>query len=328
MNRLLSSSLAAGLLALSSPLFAQAPAAPSAEAKPAEAKSAEGKPADGKPTEGKAAEGRVLKDLEFAKIGDRSLKLDLYLPAKVEGAPLVVWVHGGGWKGGSKDGSPFKWLTADGLAVASVGYRLSDVAVYPAQIHDVRGAVRWLKANAGKYGYRADSIGAVGGSAGGHLVALLATTHGVKELEGDVGGNADQSSKVDAVVDIYGPTDLTGIGLTDKHNSPGGAVHGLLGGPAQEKAELARLASPALFVTSDDAPLLILQGDADKVVPPVQSDYIHKAYQKEKLPSELIVLPGAGHGGPQFNTPEIRGKVRDFFLQHLRKEKSAATSTK
>src|SRR5262249_24089734 len=142
------------------------------------------------------------------KDGHERQKLDLYLPDKADGPlPVVVWVHGGAWRQGSKNGCPGVYLAARGFAVASVGCRLSHDAVFPAQIEDCKAAVRWLRANAKKYTLDPDHVGAWGASAGGHLVALLGTTGGMKDLEGK-DGDLDQSSKVQCVVDWFGPTDL------------------------------------------------------------------------------------------------------------------------
>lgn len=184
-----------------------------------------------------AASPIVKKDLEFANVDGHSLKLDLYLPAEVKDAPLVVWIHGGGWSGGSKNGCPISWLTDDGYAVASISYRLTDKAIFPAQIHDCKAAIRWLRANAEKFGYSTAKVGVSGSSAGGHLAALVGTSGDVKELEGTVGGNLDQSSRVDAVVDFYGATDFVLRSKTQPHraNKEGSVVYRLLGGGADQK---------------------------------------------------------------------------------------------
>ncbi len=151
---------------------------------------------------------KAMRNLEYVPGGHERQKLDLYLPEKADGPlPVIVWVHGGGWQKGSKDNSPGIFLAAKGFAVASVGYRLSQHALFPAQIEDCKAAIRWLRANAKKYNFDPDHVGAWGGSAGGHLVALLGTTGGMKELEGK-DGNLDQSSKVQCVLDWYGPTDF------------------------------------------------------------------------------------------------------------------------
>ncbi|NIA21582.1 MAG: alpha/beta hydrolase fold domain-containing protein [Anaerolineaceae bacterium] len=154
---------------------------------------------------------KAFGDLEYAKVGERPLLLDLYVPEKAEGPlPLVVWVHGGGWRAGNKRFCRALPMTRRGYAVASIGYRLSGEAPMPAQIYDCKAAVRWLRAKAGKYNIDPKRIGAWGASAGGHLVALMGTSGGLKDLEGDL-GNADQSSRVQAVCDFFGPSDLISI---------------------------------------------------------------------------------------------------------------------
>jgi acetyl esterase/lipase len=151
---------------------------------------------------------RFLQDLQYVEHGHERNRLDLYLPEKAESRlPLIVWIHGGGWQAGSKEACPTVYLAAKGYAVASINYRLSQHAAYPAQIEDCKAAIRWLRANAAKYHLDPDRVGVWGGSAGGHLVALLGTTAGMKELEGK-GGNLDQSSRVQCVVDFFGPTDF------------------------------------------------------------------------------------------------------------------------
>jgi acetyl esterase/lipase len=135
------------------------------------------------------AVGKVIKDIEFVVVQGQSLKLDLYLPEKPIGSELVVWIHGGGWRKGSKENCFFiTWLPDHGYTVASISYRFTSVAKFPAQLHDCKGAVRWLRANAGKYGYDSKKIFVAGASAGGYLAALMATTSGHKLLEGKVGG--------------------------------------------------------------------------------------------------------------------------------------------
>ena len=151
---------------------------------------------------------KVTKDIEFAVVNNQSLKLDLYQPKKPKGTPLVVWIHGGGWRKGTKERCYIDWLPKHGYTVASISYRYSSVAKFPAQIHDCKGAVRWLRANAEKYGYNPKKIFVAGSSAGGHLTALMATTSENKELEGAVGGNLKFSSVIQGAVVYYGATDF------------------------------------------------------------------------------------------------------------------------
>ena len=162
--------------------------------------------------------GAIAKDLVYAKVDGRELKLDVYWDETAEGTmPLIVCVHGGGWTEGSKDWCPALRMVKSGYVAASINYRLSQHAPFPAQIHDCKAAIRWLRAHAKDYHIDPKRIGVWGGSAGGHLVALLGTTGGNKELEGSVGGNMEQSSRVQAVCDFFGPTDLFDF-YKDKEN--------------------------------------------------------------------------------------------------------------
>jgi acetyl esterase/lipase len=260
----------------------------------------------------------VVRDLAYVPGGHERQKLDLYSPEKGEAPlPLIVWVHGGGWQGGSKERPPGLWLVKKGYALASINYRLSQHATFPAQIEDCKAAVRWLRANAKKHGLDPQHVGVWGASAGGHLVALLGTTADLKEL--DVGGNKDQSSRVQAVVDFFGPADFQSL----SRNSEGarGPVARLLGGPPSENKEKAKLASPVAHVSKDAAPFLILHGDKDKTVPLRQSQLLADALKKAGIEVRLITLEGSGHGGEAFGKPEQRQAIEDFFDKHLKATK-------
>ncbi len=261
----------------------------------------------------------VYPDMVYAKTPQRELRMDLFVPKAVSQPPLVVYIHGGGWKAGSRKVPFAKSLTAHGFAVASIDYRFSHQAKFPAQIHDCKGAVRWLRSNAEKYGYDAARIAAMGESAGGQLAVLLGTSGGVKELEGDVGGNPGESSRVQLVVDYFGATDFplrarTQPAMTEK---PGAVAYELFGGPVTRKKNLARLASGALFVTKDDPPLLAVHGDADQQVLPDQSERIVEAYKKTGLNAELFVVPGGGHSGELYHQGEVKDTVVRFLQKHL-----------
>ena len=259
----------------------------------------------GQQNKGRAAmpEGvQIQRNIEYVPGGGTSRSLDLFLPDSAKPLPLVVWIHGGAWKAGSKDFCPGIFLTGRGFALASLNYRLSQEAIFPAQLDDCRAALRFLRANAKKYNLDADHIGVWGGSAGGHLVALLGTT-------GDI------SNKVQCVVDWYGPTDLTPDGPAHGHKID--VITQLLGGTVQEKPALARQASPLYQISSNSAPFLIVQGDADHTVNPEHSQRLHAALQKAGVESTLKILPGAGHGGPQFTSEENRAQLEAFFRKHL-----------
>ena len=270
-------------------------------------------------------------DLAYVTDGHERQKLDLYLPEghdeTAEPLPLVIWVHGGGWRSGSKRVcTPVRaGFVGRGFAVASVGYRLTDAAPFPAQIEDCRAAVRYLRAHADEYNLNANQIGAWGGSAGGHLVALLGTAADEKGF--DVGENLDQSARVQAVCDYYGPSDfaafVAGPGQQNRGKSPTSTLGMLFGGPFTEKQELAKKASPIEYVSKDDPPFYILHGDADKTVPLDQSERLHAALKKAGVETTLKVFPGAGHADGPFHSGETRGSVAEFFAEHLKAEAPA-----
>jgi acetyl esterase/lipase len=208
-------------------------------------------------------------------------------------------------------------FAAKGYAVASINYRLSQHAVFPAQIEDCKAAIRWLRANSAKYHLDPDHVGVWGGSAGGHLVAMLGTAGGVKEWD-RTGGNLDQSSRVQCVVDWFGPADMATMGK--QADKPGTPVAQLIGGPVQENREKARKASPLTYVGKDSAPFLIMHGDKDNTVPLSQSEVLAEALKKAGVEVNLVVVAGNGHGGPGFNSPENRKVIEDFFAKHLGKE--------
>lgn len=272
-------------------------------------------PASGKGIPEVVLAGSQVKNLQYAEVDGKPLLLDLYLPEKPEGSPLVIWVHGGGWKGGSKQNCFVKWLSNFGYTVASINYRLVDIAKWPAQLHDCKGAIRWLRANAQTYGYNPDCVIAAGASAGGHLVALLGTTGDSEELEGNVGGNSEQSSRVQAVVDYYGATDFLLISRTQswKVNKPESVVYNLLGGPANQLVDKAKQASAKFHVTPDDAPLLVFHGGKDTTVLMNQTDAIEEAYKKHNLPVTVYRLKDAGHGGFVFYSAENAKHLCEFL---------------
>jgi acetyl esterase/lipase len=263
------------------------------------------------------ADTKVLPDIEYARVGRTSLKLDLYLPPKGDRpVPVIVWIHGGAWQAGDKKPCQFARATSLGYAVASINYRLTDEAVFPAQIHDCKAAIRWIRANAKKYGFDPDHIGVAGGSAGGHLVALLGTTGDMKELEGDVGGNLRYSSKVQAVADFCGPTAFTGeITLPQEHKREHPALVKLFGGPLREHADLARLASPAAHASKDDPPFLIVHGDQDNTVPVNQAHFFDEKLTAAGVEHKLFIVKGGGHG---VLNPETIRMALALFDKHLK----------
>lgn len=262
------------------------------------------------------ADTRVERDLEYVAAGHARNKLDLYLPSKADRRlPVIVWIHGGAWWAGSKENCLATALVAKGYAVASINYRLSQHALFPAQIEDCKAAIRWLRANAERYGLDGRRIGVWGASAGGHLAALLGTSGDVRELEGQ-GGNLSQSSRVQCVVDFFGPTDVTQMGgRHDAHDSPEAK---LLGGPVQQNKEKAARANPITYVSQDDPPFLIMHGEEDRVVPINQSELLDAALRRAGVPCTFVRIPKNGHGGPGFVSPESRAKIEEFFAKHLK----------
>lgn len=273
---------------------------------------------------------KAVRNVEYAKVDGKPLLLDMYLPEKTDKPlPAIVWIHGGGWRAGSKDQCPVLSLSGQGYAVFSINYRLTDVATFPAQIHDCKAAIRWIRAHAREYGLNPDRIGVAGSSAGGHLVALLGTSGGVKELEGDVGGNLDFSSKVQAVCDLCGPSSFliedADAEAVRKAEAKDSAVTQLFGGPPAENKEKARLASPVSHVSKDDPPFLIVHGDKDLVVPLRQAEVLDVALKKAGVPTTLHVVAGAGHG--VMASPGVPQLVGEFFDKILKAESKAEPKT-
>ena len=264
-------------------------------------------------------DARVLTDLAYVPNPHAQQKLDLYLPAKPVG-PLVVWIHGGGWRGGSKANPPGLAMVQKGYSLASVEYRFSQHAIFPAQIEDCKAAIRWLRAHAGEYGYDPKRIGVWGASAGGHLVALLGVTGQTKDF--DVGENLDQSSAVQCVIDWFGPADFPGYNpdlptAMVKREDPNSVLAQLFGGVISQKLDLAKRASPVTWASKDAAPMLIMQGTNDPLVPLDQSQRLYTKLKEAGADVTLDVIEGAGHGGPQFVTPEKLTMMANFMVKHL-----------
>lgn len=265
----------------------------------------------------------VHKDIVYNKVGERALHLDIYFPKNEKSPFLLVWIHGGAWRSGSKEDFPRQFLDY-GFAIASIEYRLSEVAQFPAQIYDIKAAIRFLRANAQKYGYQSEKITIAGSSAGGHLAALVGTTNDNSVLEGNLGKAEDISSSVQAVVDYFGPTNLITI---LKQSTPHGlsvrkpALELLLGMMPEDDTENAILASSALQVDKDDPPLYILHGDQDPQVPVNQSLELYTAYKNTGLDVELDIISGAGHGGDVFFNEKYMNNVV-FFLDRVLNRKT------
>jgi acetyl esterase/lipase len=262
---------------------------------------------------------KALKDLEYGKAEGKAMRLDLYLPEKSgPPVPLIVWVHGGAWMAGSKaNPSPALAFTAKGYAVAQVGYRLSQEARFPAQIQDCKAAVRWLRSQAAQYNLDPNKFVAWGSSAGGHLVALLGTSGGVAELEGNV-NDVKESSRVQAVVDWFGPTDFLHIGDAESdlpHNAADSPESKLIGGALLENKDKAAKASPITYVSKDAPPFLIMHGDRDRTVPFNQSELLYDALKKAGVDATFVPMKGAGHG---FGGPDAIRPVEEFLRRVLK----------
>ncbi|MGE5402851.1 MAG: alpha/beta hydrolase fold domain-containing protein [Ignavibacteriales bacterium] len=271
-------------------------------------------------------------NIEYARVKGKSLKLDLYLPKNTpDKLPLIVWIHGGGWKGGDKSSAnvTVNLMLPKGYAVAGINYRLSQDSIFPAQLNDCKAAIRWLRANAAKYNIDPDRIGVWGSSAGGHLAALLGTTGDIMtstsgnltmNIEGYVGGYFEYSSRVQAVCDMYGPTDF--LKLDGYHLAPNSSESLLMGGALRTRPDRCWLANPITYISKDDPPFLIIHGTSDPIVPVNQSEMLNKAllaaYYKQKKEVVYYPIKDAIHGGPAFLKDAVLKMVASFFDRNLK----------
>lgn len=278
------------------------------------------------PRGGESPEGvEVFADIDYAGTDNPRQKLDLYLPEEraenSEPLPLLVFIHGGGWRNGDKASGRQRVLSfvrSGNYAAASIGYRLSGEAQWPAQIHDCKAAIRWLRGNAEDHGIDPDRIAVWGTSAGGHLVAMLGVSHGVEELEGAIGDHVTESSEVTCVVNFFGPSDLLTMGDHPSridHDAPDSPESLLVGGALQDHPEKAKSAAPLHWVSSDDEPSLIVHGTADMLVPYPQSVALEKALEEAGVPTVLLTVEEGGHG--QGFGPTVQQAVTTFLAHHL-----------
>jgi acetyl esterase/lipase len=260
------------------------------------------------------------RDIPYATVGDRTLTLDLYMPAGVPTPPLVVWVHGGAWRSGNKGEGVPTVLVEHGFALASLDFRLSTEARFPAAVHDIKAAIRFLRASAPTYGYRAERIAIAGSSSGGHLASLVGVTNGLAALEGSEGDHLEQPSDVQAIVSYYGASNLTTI---LSQSTPFGlrvrepALELLLGALPDKATDVARLASPVFHIDRQDPPLLLLHGDQDPQMPVNQSLELEGAYERLGLDVTLDIVHGAAHGGEAFFTGSHLTRALDFLRRTL-----------
>lgn len=255
-------------------------------------------------------------DILFGEVDGQSLYLDLFLPEDVDRPDLIVYVHGGAWRRGTRKGVPIKELLNHGFAIASVDYRLSTVAPFPANVHDIKAAIRFLRANQSDLGVNADHISIIGSSAGGHLAALVGVTNNHQELEGSVGNHATTSSSVQSIVSYYGAGNLQTI---LSQSTPHGlsvrvpALKLLLGDTPDKKPDLAALASPVTHIEPTDPPILLIHGDQDHQMPVNQSLEISGACKKANVPCTLEIVHGGAHGGPRFYNKAMSSAVAQFI---------------
>jgi acetyl esterase/lipase len=272
------------------------------------------------------------KNLAYVTNGSASQTLDLYASKKAKGAPLIVWIHGGAFLFGSQEGFPVEPVPLDflleGYAVASINYRLSPEAIFPAQLEDCKAAIRWLRAHADEFGIDPNRIGVWGASAGGNLAALVGTTGKLRDFE--VGENLDFSSGVQAVCDFFGPTDFLQM---DGHRLPDGQIHDapdspeskLIGGPIQNNPDRTRRVNPITYVTKDSPPFLIVHGTVDRLVPFHQSQLLAAALEAAGAPVTFHPVEGGGHGEyfgagggcGLYADPAVAPMVKAFFATHL-----------
>lgn len=272
-----------------------------------------------------AASIEVRRDVPYAETANPRQALDLYLPKERDPSrplPVLVFIHGGGWRNGDKSsgqGHLTRFVESGLYAGVSVGYRLTAEAQWPAQIHDCKAAIRWIKGNAAQFGLNPDKIGVWGTSAGGHLVSMLGTSGDVKELEGNLGSHVNQDSKVTCVMNFFGPENFltmirqpSSIDRTQGKDYPEAL---LLGGPVPEREALAREASPVTHVSAGDAAFFTAHGTKDPLVPFAQAEEIHAALIQAGVPSLLQEMTGGGHG---FRSEVLDQRVQQFFDLHLR----------
>jgi acetyl esterase/lipase len=265
---------------------------------------------------------QVIRDIVYSNSG---MQLDLHLPTEVtEPLPVIVWIHGGAWRMGDKEGStgtkPPVQAVGQGYIFTSINYRLSQQASFPAQIHDCKAAIRWLRAHASEYHIDSKKIGVWGASAGGHLAALLGTSNGINELEG-IEGNSQFSSSVQAVCDFYGPTDLSRMSEMKGELEKESPESQYIGGPFRKNADKVMQSNPLTYANGNAPPFLIVHGDSDVLVPLDQSQILNKALLEAKVRVTFHVVPGVGHmfvGASPEQLNEIYSMAFDFFNKNLK----------
>jgi acetyl esterase/lipase len=252
--------------------------------------------------------------------------LDLYIPLHNEKTPpLLIWIHGGGWKSGNKFGDmdymkpTLKAILDNGFAVASIDYRVSTDAIFPAQIQDCNQAINYLYKNSGKYHFQKDRIAVIGFSAGGHLASLIATSNN-NRIKAFYYNKERTQFKIKAAIDFFGPSDfIARIGsMPLDEGDQKTTTTSLLGAQPAERPDLAKFASPTTYVDKSDPPFLIFHGDKDQLVPVTLSKLLDSYLRLANVRSEFVVVPGAPHGGEMFGSEDIKNKILAFLNTHLK----------
>lgn len=269
-------------------------------------------------------------DVDYAGDGIIGHKLDVFLPKKGKGPfPVVLTIYGSAWFSNSSKATCFndglgQVLLQNGFAVASINHRSSHDAKWPAQLHDVKAAIRFIRAHVSDFNLNTSFIGITGFSSGGHLSSMAGLSSGLLvsqingldiDLEGKIGKNLEQSSAVSAVVDWFGPTDflvMDACGSSFSHNDAKSPESNLVGGPIQENKEKVALANPINYVSKNSPPFLIFHGTKDPLVPPCNSEMLHKKLQQAGAKSSLLMVEGGGHG-PGVMIDKYYRQMIDFF---------------
>ena len=263
----------------------------------------------------------IVRDVIYKRVNGRDLRLDIYSPKSItHSLPVVLWIFGNRWSRGSKNHPPPLDLMSQGYIVVSMDYRLSGEAPFPAAIEDCKAAVRWVRANAAAYHFDPDHIGVWGHSAGGHLAALLGTSGGVAELEGTP-DNSTFSSRVQAVCDMSGPSDIVQFYEAVSNSNEGMAptvkssIEQFLGGPVEQDRAKAIAASPTTYVSKEDPPFLIIHGENDMTIPVSQSELLASKLKAAGVHVTLIVDENRGHG---IGGPAFAQEITSFFDKYLK----------
>jgi acetyl esterase/lipase len=268
----------------------------------------------------KASFGQEYPNVIYANTAQRALDLDIYVPKTVKNQVLMVWIHGGAWQNGNKENPP-KQLLERGYFLASVNFRSSPEAPFPAMVHDIKAAIRYLRGNASKYGYHPNKIVLWGSSSGGHLAALVGLSAGNAYLEGTLGQYLSTSSQVQLIVDFYGPSNFSTIlaqSTPHGQNVRRPALALFFGKPVDEKLEEYKTASPVNYVSASSPPMFLAHGNQDPQVPINQTLELWALLQKYAVKSELEILQETAHGGGMFAHDQLYNKLQSFIESSLK----------